>query len=152
MFCAQSTTRPQQKFHTFKIYYYSKFCNTEVAVDISGSDTDINITDINMADFGEIWSEQFAKITKSWCFTSPCRYQYYRGADKSLARPGRKQANVSVRMAWIYFGALPCRGKKKFDDSSRLDVVEIARVPDMLPSLFPSFSTPVKARLQIVFT
>jgi len=24
---------------------------------------------------------------------------FYRGADKSLARPGRKQANVSVRMA-----------------------------------------------------
>ena len=33
----------------------------------------------------------------------------YRGADKSLARPGRKQAQVSVRMAWISFGALPCR-------------------------------------------
>ena len=32
-----------------------------------------------------------------------------RGADKSLARPGRKQANVSVRMAWISFGALPSR-------------------------------------------
>jgi len=31
------------------------------------------------------------------------------GADKSLARPGRKQANASVRMAWISFGALPCR-------------------------------------------
>jgi len=30
-------------------------------------------------------------------------------ADKSLARPGRKQANVSVRMTWISFGALPCR-------------------------------------------
>jgi hypothetical protein len=30
-------------------------------------------------------------------------------------------------MAWISFGALPCR-KKKLDDSSRLDVVEIARV------------------------
>jgi len=58
----------------------------------------------------------------------------YRGADKSLARPGRKQANVSVRMAWISFGAL--QEKKKLDDSSRLDVVEIARVPDMLPSLF----------------
>jgi len=27
-------------------------------------------------------------------------------------------------------------GEKKNDDSSRLDVVEIARVPDMLPSLF----------------
>jgi len=36
----------------------------------------------------------------------------YKGADKSLARPGRKQLNVSVRMAWISFGALPCRKKK----------------------------------------
>jgi len=27
------------------------------------------------------------------------------------------------------------QGEKKLDDSSRLDVVEIARVPDMLPSL-----------------
>ena len=39
--------------------------------------------------------------------------QKYRGADKSLARTGRKQANVSVRVAWISFGALPCRGKKR---------------------------------------
>ena len=30
------------------------------------------------------------------------------------------------------FGALPCK-IKTLDDSSRLDVVEIARVPDMLP-------------------
>ena len=30
--------------------------------------------------------------------------------------------------------------EKKLDDSSRRDVVEIARVPDMLPSLFPSWS------------
>jgi len=37
---------------------------------------------------------------------------YYRCADKSLARPGSKQANVSVRMAWISFGALTCRKKK----------------------------------------
>ena len=66
------------------------------------------------------------------------RFAMHRGADKSLARPGRKQANVSVRMAWISFGFLPCR-KKKLDDGSRLDVVEIARVPDMLPSLFPSW-------------
>jgi len=40
----------------------------------------------------------------------------------------------------ISFGALPCiGGEKKLDDSSRLDVVEIARVPDMLPGLFPSW-------------
>jgi len=58
----------------------------------------------------------------------------FRGAYKSLARPGRKQAYVSIRMACISFGALPCR-KKKLDNSSRLDVVEITRVPDMLPEL-----------------
>jgi len=29
--------------------------------------------------------------------------------------------------------------EKKLDDSSRLDVVEIALVPDMLPSLFLSW-------------
>ena len=34
---------------------------------------------------------------------------HYRGADKPLARPGRKQVNVSVRMAWISFDTLPCR-------------------------------------------
>jgi hypothetical protein len=32
----------------------------------------------------------------------------HRGADKSLARPGKKQTNFSVRMAWISFGALSC--------------------------------------------
>ena len=37
----------------------------------------------------------------------------YMGAAKSLARSGRKQANVSVRMAWISFGVLPCRKKTK---------------------------------------
>jgi len=30
---------------------------------------------------------------------------FYRSADKSLAQPGRKQANVSVRMVWISFSA-----------------------------------------------
>jgi len=35
----------------------------------------------------------------------------YRGADKFLARLGRKQANVFVRMEWISFGTLPCRKK-----------------------------------------
>ena len=40
---------------------------------------------------------------------------------------------------WREFPSAPGM-KKKTDDSSRLDVVEIARVPDMLPSLFPSWS------------
>jgi hypothetical protein len=38
------------------------------------------------------------------------------------------------------FSSASCLAGKKIDDSSRLDVVEIARVPDMLPSLFPSWS------------
>jgi len=44
---------------------------------------------------------------------SHCRNNAWnvRGADKSLARPGRIETNVSVRMAWITFGALPCRKK-----------------------------------------
>jgi hypothetical protein len=35
---------------------------------------------------------------------------------------------------------LALQEKEKLDDSSRLDVVEIARVPDTFPSLFPSWS------------
>jgi len=54
-----------------------------------------------------------------YMFRPPCEFprllykNMYRGADKSLARQRRKQANISVRMAWVSFGALPCRGKKK---------------------------------------
>jgi len=40
--------------------------------------------------------------------------RHYWGADKSSARPGRKQANASVRMAWISFGALPCFAGEKW--------------------------------------
>jgi hypothetical protein len=79
----------------------------------------------------------FKGLKKSGLKMSKC---LYRGADKSLARPGRKQANVSVRMTWISFGALPFRKKRKLDDSSHLDFVEIARVPDMLQSFSPSWS------------
>jgi len=50
-----------------------------------------------------------------------------------------KQANVSVRMVSISLGRLALQ-EKRLEDSSRLDVVEIARVPDMLPSLTPSWS------------
>jgi len=40
---------------------------------------------------------------------------------------------------WREFPLAPClKGEKKLDDSSRIDGVEIARVPDMLLSLFPS--------------
>jgi len=42
---------------------------------------------------------------------------------------------------WREFPSAPClAGKKKLDDILRLDAVEIARVLDMLPSLFPSWS------------
>ena len=41
---------------------------------------------------------------------------------------------------WREFPSAPCLGVRKLDDSSHLDAVEIARVPDVLPSLFPSWS------------
>jgi len=41
---------------------------------------------------------------------------------------------------WREFPSAPCLAGGKKLDSSRLDVVEIARVHDMLPSLFPSWS------------
>jgi len=36
-------------------------------------------------------------------------------------------------LEWREFPSAPCLAKKKLDESSRLDVVEIARVPDILP-------------------
>ena len=43
---------------------------------------------------------------------------------------------------WREFPSVPCPPptppQKKLDDTSRFDVAEITRVPDMLPSLFPS--------------
>jgi len=63
----------------------------------------------------------------------------YKSADKSLARPGREQANVCQNGGNL-LRRLALQGKKKLNDSSRLDFVEIACVPDMLPSLLPSWS------------
>ena len=39
---------------------------------------------------------------------------------------------------WREFPSAPCLAEKKPVESSRLDAVEIARVPDKLPRLFPS--------------
>jgi len=63
----------------------------------------------------------------------------YRGAGKSLARPGRKK-KLMFLSEWCEIPSASCLAGKKIDDSSRLDVVEIARVPDMLLILFLSWS------------
>jgi len=52
-----------------------------------------------------IFFSRFPWHRAPWRHNSHC----YRDADKSLARAGRNQANVSVRTAWISFGALHCR-------------------------------------------
>ena len=41
---------------------------------------------------------------------------------------------------WREFPSAPCLAEKNTDDSSRLNVVEIARDPDMLRSLFRTWS------------
>jgi len=40
---------------------------------------------------------------------------------------------------WREFPSAPCLAGKRLDNSLRLDVVEKARVRDMLPNLFPSW-------------
>jgi len=89
-----------------------------------------------------VYISQPSSMTMTWIAAMKWSKWYIslcRGADKSLARAGRKEANASVRMAWISFGASSCR-KKQLDDSPRLNVVQIAPFPGMLPSLFPSWS------------
>jgi len=55
--------------------------------------------------------------------------------------PDQKGNKLMFMSEWCEFPSAPCLARKKtLDDSSRLDVVEIARVTDMLPSLFPSWS------------
>jgi len=77
-----------------------------------------------------------------WITKATDTHSLYRGADKSLAWPGRKQAKCfcqnGVNFLWCL--SLQGGGKKKPDDRLHLDVVEIMCIPDMLPSLFPSWS------------
>ena len=55
--------------------------------------------------------------------------------------PDQEVNKLMFLSEWREFPSAPClAGKKELDDSLRLDVVEIVRVPDMLPSLFPSWS------------
>ena len=53
--------------------------------------------------------------------------------------PDQEENKLMFLSEWREFPSAPCLAGKKKLDSSRLDVV-IARVPDMLPSLFPSWS------------
>jgi hypothetical protein len=55
------------------------------------------------------------------------QWQQVRDADKSLARPGRKQANVSGKMPWISFGASPCRKRNLM--TARVSILSKSRAP-----------------------
>ena len=74
------------------------------------------------------------------------QWSLYRGADKSLAPPGRKQVNVSVRMAWIYFGTLPERNlmtaRVSILSKSRASLTCLRRAKDLsAPRYIPPGST-----------
>jgi len=87
------------------------------------------------------WFDKIQKVVIA--FWSYC----YRDADKSLAWPEKKQAIVSLRVAWICFGDLPCR--KNGLMSVCVSMFEIACIPDKLPRSFHSWlgwgfiSTPI---------
>jgi hypothetical protein len=56
-------------------------------------------------------------------------------------QPDEERNKLMFLSEWREFPSALClAGNKKLDDSSRLDVVEIAHDPDMLPSLFLSWS------------
>jgi len=54
-----------------------------------------------------LWTFRVTKLSVSFPLHINIFPELYRDADKSSARPGRKQANVSVTMPCISFGALP---------------------------------------------
>ena len=60
---------------------------------------------------------------------------------KSLTRPARKQVNVCHNGVNFLRRLALHKKKRKPDDSARLDVVEIARVPDMLVSFLVGLRT-----------
>jgi len=63
----------------------------------------------------------YSEFSWWWAHSCPKHVEKlkYRRDDKSLARPGRKKANVSVTMEWIYFDALLCRTKTWWQLASR---------------------------------
>jgi len=54
--------------------------------------------------------------------------------------PDQEQNKLIFLSEWRKFPSASCLAEKNLDDSSLLHVIEIARVPDMLPNLFPSWS------------
>jgi len=51
----------------------------------------------------------------------------------TVAYNGAWSPNVSLRMAWISFGALPCRGKKNLMTACVSMLLKSRASPDMLP-------------------
>ena len=49
-------------------------------------------------------------------------------------KPDQEGNKLMFLSEWCEFPSAPCLAGEKTDDSSRFDVVEIARVPDMFPS------------------
>ena len=56
-------------------------------------------------------------------------------------QPDQEGNKLMFLSEWREFPSAPCfAGKKKLVNRSHLDIVEIARARDILPSLFPSWS------------
>jgi len=79
-------------------------------------------------------------------FNTLTLYTLYTGLLIS-PQPDQEGNKLMFLSEWREIPLAPCLaagwGGRELDDSSRLDVVEIARVPDMLPRLFPLWSDQV---------
>jgi len=95
MWCSRDT-RGTQRTTVLRIKLRAIICNTSYSASSSNY---------------SVWTKELQinnPLIDGWT-TSTHRTATYKGADKSLARPGRKQDNVSVRITWISFSALSCR-------------------------------------------
>jgi len=54
--------------------------------------------------------------------------------------PDQEENKLMFLSEWREFLSAPCLAGNNLDDISRLDVAEIALLPDMLPSLFLAWS------------
>ena len=84
-------------------------------------------------------------LLKSRASLTCFRTYFLPGRAKDLSAPTHGKVQISrLAPAQIYFENdnqyFHLNLKKKLNNSSRLHVVEIARVPYMLPNLFPSWS------------
>ena len=120
--------------------YIEKLYNCKVSANVEINYNNCVRILIDLPSYSGVQSRQYTQRNNYTSNYMGLYFRQYRSADKYLALTGRKNLMfLSECLNFLRRLALQEKEKKP-DDSSRLDVVEIARVPDVLLSLFPPWS------------